>query len=74
MILQRVHVLLLSIRCIGRHVILSLSDVTKTSEVVSFIQDGGRKCRVFNGKTGVIKALANQGVQEKQSNMRLWIG
>ena len=62
-ILHRTHVLLLNIGCIGRHVIL-LSDVTK---------DGGRKCRVFKGKNGFIKALAPKSMQEKESNMRLWI-
>ena len=29
---------------------------------------------VFKGKDGFIKALAPKCMQEKESNMRLWIG
>ena len=53
-ILHRAYVLLLNIGCIGRHVILSLSDVTKRQNDVSFIQDGGLKCRVLKGKMDLI--------------------
>ena len=43
-----------NIGCIGRHVISSLCDVRKRQ----FIQNGGRKYRVFKSKTELIKALA----------------
>ena len=46
--------MLFYIGCIGRHVMSSLSDVTKCQNDVSFIKDGGRECMVFKGKTGVI--------------------
>ena len=65
---------LLNIGCIGRHVSSSLSDVTKRQNDVSFIQDGGHKCSVFKGKNRFILAPAPKSMQEKESNMRLWIG
>ena len=40
----------LTLVVLGRHVISSLSDVTKRQNDVSFIQDGGLKCRVLKGK------------------------
>ena len=66
--------MLLNIGCIGRDVISSLIDVTKGQHDVSFIQDGGLKCRVLKGRNGFILALAPKSMQEKESNMRLCIG
>ena len=45
----------------------------KRQNDVSFNPDGRRKCRVFKGKNGFIKALAPKSMQEKKFNMRLWI-
>ena len=43
-----------NIGCIGRHVISSLSDVTKRQNDVSFIHDGGLKCRILKGKMDLL--------------------
>ena len=40
----------------------------KRQNDVSFNQDGGRKCTVFTDKT-----LAPKSMQEKESNVHLWI-
>ena len=64
----------LTLVVLGVTYISSLSDVTKRQNDVSFIQDGGLKRSVLKGKNGFILASAGKSMQEKESNMRLWIG
>ena len=66
--------MLLNIGCIGLHVISYISDVKNVKMTSVLFKMADVNVEYLKGQIVFIKVLEPKSMQQKESNMRLWIG